>query len=150
MAAKYETVIIRDASEVPAGYERLSWFASRVPGKQPKTVTKYLSEAHATGMLPAVKVVRCYGDLKTGAVFLDKAKAVIALTEHFDVAVVLDDGAKPQADTTLKEMRALAAEMREAVGTVQSLAADLRAAVELLSEKAYENNRVKEYVNGVA
>jgi hypothetical protein len=150
MAAKYETVIIRDLSEVPAGYERLSWFASRVPGKQPKTVTKYLSEAHATGMLPAVKVVRCYGDLKTGAVFLDKAKAIAALREQYETAVVLDDEVRPQTDSTVREMRALASEMREAVSTVQSLAADLRAAVELLSEKAYENNRVKEYVNGVA
>jgi hypothetical protein len=150
MSAKHETAIVRDLSEVPAGYERLSWFANRVPGKNPKTVTKFLSDSHGSGRLPAAKVVRCYGDLKTGAVYLDKAKAVAGLQEHFGVTVVQDDGRTTLPDSSAKELRELTLEVREAVHSVQRLAAELRAAVELLSERACEPRDAKECFNGVA
>ena len=152
MATKHETQIIRSMDEVPAGYEQLATLQMRVPGKKPLTVGKFLSEAHHSGKVPAVKLVRNFGDLKTGPVYLDRAKAIALLEAQYGVTVATS-AAPATDDSTLREMRSLAAEMRDAVSAVQSLAADLRAAVELLAEQAndHHHNNGKEFSsNGVA
>jgi hypothetical protein len=149
MKPKIETILIRSLDEVPPGYEQLAWFQTRVPGKRETTVGKFLSEAHATGKVPAVKLVRCFGDLKTGPVFLDRDKTVALLEEQYGVSFTLDAPAAGD-DAALREVKALAVEMREAIKAMHAAAFDLRAAVELLAEQAVSTQAAKEHLNGVA
>lgn len=88
--ATHETQIIRSLDEVPAGYVQLAWFKDgvTVPGRSWKTIVKFMSESHARGLIPAVKLIRAYGDIKTGPVFACKKKAVELLRETYGMVIV--------------------------------------------------------------
>lgn len=148
---QYEAGVVRSMDEVPAGYEKQSWFSYRVPGKREAQVQGFLSRAYTAGVVPGVKVVRNHADLKCGPVYLDREVTIKHLEAHFGVTFKRHDEREPVvADDTAAEMRVLASEMRAAVTEVKSLAADLRAAVELLEEKANDTSKPRGLFNGMA
>lgn len=148
----YEAGVVRSLEEVPAGYEKQSWFSYRVPGKRQAQVQGFLSRAYTAGDVPGVKVVRNHADLKCGPVYLDREVTIMRLETHFGVTFQREAERAPAAadEASVAEMRELASAMRDAVAEVKSLAADLRAAVELLEEKANDTSKPRSLFNGMA
>lgn len=99
MAKKSLTQFIQDESQIPEGFIRLASFG------HDKNDHRALSDAHRDGKIRAVKVVRCEGELRTGAVWVHEADARSFLSSrlaasppaHKNKPRVSEDSAQPIA-----------------------------------------------------
>lgn len=69
-----QTPLINDAAAVPSGYVQIARLVTEEMPR-PKTLMKVLSDAHRTGKLDAVKLVRRVSEIRTAPVYVDRQQA---------------------------------------------------------------------------
>jgi hypothetical protein len=143
--AKFRTQIVTQRVDVPVGYEPLHGFAGECPHVNSRTLHKALSDAHQGGLIRAVKLVRCLGDLKTGRVFVHGDDARAFLAERYAVTEVVPDEQPTEDDTTVvlppapaadhgAPLRDEMASLRIEMARLRQAVADLTAAMQLRAE----------------
>jgi hypothetical protein len=137
MAHKTRPIVSMD--DVPAGYEQISKIAA-AHGDPTRSLHSYLSDAHRTGALPAVKLFRTAGDGRTGPVFVDRAAADRLLADYRAARAaetpVVDDE-QPTAEAVAPTPTPVVDAMESLQRAIAALSVDVRnlqAAMELRTE----------------
>jgi len=104
----YQTRVISDESQVPAGYTRLKELGEKYSDSE----RKKLSDAHKNGLVRAVKIMRTVTD-RTGATYVNSedAEQYITSRRKREPQAVKDDG----RDALIYEMRRIAEAQEKAV-----------------------------------
>lgn len=145
MAAPHKTQIITSADQVPEGYVPISEFKGTTPALW-RTVHKALSDAHATGLIRAVKLVRCLGDCKTGRVFVHGDDARAFLQGRYGRPCEAEQPATPHVEAAAVPR---VDELREAIVRLTEAVHDLTAVVRLRAEREFDS-AYGESSNGMA
>jgi hypothetical protein len=127
-----ETPIVTSESDVPFGFIRLSHLVPR-DGHRAATLQKVLSDAHKFGHLPAVKLVRKISEMKTGAVYVDRARA----TEMIEARKAVREKWK-NAETERELTNSLLASIVERLDRLDRLVGTAIKRVEANSDSAVE------------
>lgn len=115
----YRTEIIKEESEVPAGYIPLASFG-RKTAKHSR-----LCAAHAKGLIRAVKLARHLGEMRTGKVWVHQQDATNFLAAETSPEKTKPQELIPQADPLAGHANAICAE----IGLLALAVADLTEAV---------------------
>lgn len=78
-----ETPIISTEDGIPEGFVRLSHLVDTSMPRH-RTLLKALSDAHKSGTLPAVKLVRKISEIRIGAVYADRATAEAIIRDRLN------------------------------------------------------------------
>jgi len=140
--AGYRTRLIIDPSDIPDGFVQIARMASN------RTEAVWLSRAHSTGVIDAVKLARFASD-KTGKVYVDQQQAweLIEARRNKPRRMNATPEERPWADVRDEGLRDMMSQERQPQDPTMSevcrltlAVQDLQAAVELLTERLSSAN----------
>jgi hypothetical protein len=128
---KHKTGVITSLEQVPAGYVQLSrMFSDDDPRRDNRR--RMLSDAHAGGYIPAVKMFRTADDHRTGPVFVDSAAAWDYIRTREEMIYVQEaDRDEPAAAAQTSQATEELRDLIEVARTLTATIRDLQAAIEL-------------------
>lgn len=136
--AGYRTRLIVDPADVPKGFVQIARVANN------RTEAVWLSRAHSTGTIAAVKLAR-YASDRTGKVYVDpqQARALLEARRHRSSMTVVR-GEKSWAVARDEGLREMIRQEQQpdglSVSELTLAVRDLQAAIELLSERLSHAN----------